>query len=386
MQIDLSPQQDQAIAKVRAWLKDPNGPQIFRLFGYAGTGKTTLAKILAENVRRVLYATFTGKAALVLRSKGCEGASTIHSLIYSVEFDPITSERKFVLNPGSAVADADLLIIDEVSMVAEDLARDLLSFGTKLLVLGDPAQLPPVKGEGYFINAAPDHLLTEVHRQAAENPIIRMSMDVRAGKPIAPGQYGESLVLGRDARRSQRDRIAEIIKSADQIICGMNKTRAGMNARARELKGIGDPSDRFAPVVGDKLICLRNDHDAGLLNGSMWNVIDCELHQPKKAMDGSDRIPLWKMAVQSIDEPDREPQIVSVFPNFFHGTESDLHWKVRRCSDEFTFGQAITCHKAQGSQWDRPIIFDESGVFREDASKWLYTAVTRAAESLTLVL
>lgn len=186
-----SPQQELAIRSVRSWLKDPSGKQVFRLFGYAGTGKTTLAQELAKSVRgRVLYATFTGKASLVLQSKGCEDASTIHSLIYKAEVDDRTGEADFILNDNSNLRGAGLLIVDEVSMVGEELANDLLSFNTRILVLGDPAQLPPVKDEGFFINASPDVMLTEVHRQAAENPIIRMSMDIREGKRLKPGTYG----------------------------------------------------------------------------------------------------------------------------------------------------------------------------------------------------
>lgn len=123
-----SPQQDTAIKAVRAWLADRNGPQVFRLFGYAGTGKTTLAKELAESVKgSVLFATFTGKAALMLQSKGCKGASTIHSLIYSVEVDEDTGEAEFTLNQASDLASAALLVVDEVSMVGEELARNLPS-------------------------------------------------------------------------------------------------------------------------------------------------------------------------------------------------------------------------------------------------------------------
>ena len=82
-----SPQQDAALSAVADWLKAKPGqtgtPPLFRLFGYAGTGKTTLARHLAQDVDgKVLFAAFTGKAALVMRRKGCEGASTIHSLIY----------------------------------------------------------------------------------------------------------------------------------------------------------------------------------------------------------------------------------------------------------------------------------------------------------------
>jgi exodeoxyribonuclease-5 len=149
--------QMRASGRVKAWLKDKSAPQVFRLFGYAGTGKTTLAKELASTVNGdVLYATFTGKASLVLRKKGCEGASTIHSLIYKVDQNERTGEATFRLNEDSDLRDAALLIVDEVSMVGADLAADLLSFNKRILVLGDPAQLPPVNDEGYFINAAPD--------------------------------------------------------------------------------------------------------------------------------------------------------------------------------------------------------------------------------------
>jgi DNA helicase IV len=61
-----------------------------------------------------------------------------------------------------------------------------------------------------------------------------------------------------------------------------------------------------------------------------------------------------------------------------------VDWKSRQYSDEFYFGEAITVHKSQGSQWDDLYVFDESGAFREDAQKHLYTAVTRAAERITV--
>src|SRR3990170_4062314 len=150
-----SAQQDAALLAVSAWLKDRNGPQVFRLFGWAGTGKSTLARHLAQGVKSVRYAAFTGKAALVMRKRGCRGATTIHSLIYKLEGEG-AGEPKFVLDEESAAATADLIVIDEVSMVDEPLGLDLLSFGTKVLVLGDPFQLPPVAGAGFFILDEPD--------------------------------------------------------------------------------------------------------------------------------------------------------------------------------------------------------------------------------------
>ena len=192
-----TPEQDAALKTVSAWLADAKARQVFRLFGYAGTGKTTLARHLAEHVDGdVLFAAFTGKAALVMRSKGAKDARTIHSLIYSPR-ESDTEEPSFVLNDESPAARASLIVIDECSMVDEELGRDLLSFGKKVLVLGDPAQLPPVKGGGFFTEAEPDIMLREVHRQAADDPIIRLSMLVREGERLTYGVYGRSSVITR---------------------------------------------------------------------------------------------------------------------------------------------------------------------------------------------
>lgn len=371
-----SPQQDQAIKAVKAWLADKRGPQVFRLFGFAGSGKTTLAKHLAEDVKGdARYACFTGKAALVLRKKGCEGASTIHSLIYKAEQDEVTGEYHFRLNPESGAAFAGLIVVDEVSMVGEELAQDLLSFGTKVLVLGDPAQLPPVKGEGFFINAQPDVMLTEVHRQAAENPIIRMSMDIREGRGLAPGQYGDSIVVRRSG--VDKDWMRDAVLGSDQVLCGLNRTRQTYNQRIRELKGLLGIAlqESWTPVDGDRLVCLRNNKDKNLFNGGLWTATRVQAMGEK-----------FQIRVESLDEPGTSPVDITVPAQFFNGTEGELDWRKRREADEFTYGWALTCHKSQGSQWDNVLVFDESRAFREDASKWLYTAVTRAAERVTVVV
>ena len=368
-----SPQQERAIADVSAWLRDPDGKQVFRLFGYAGTGKTTLAKELASTVKgSVLYATFTGKASLVLRKKGCEGASTIHSLIYKVEVNERTGEASFTLNKESDLADAALLIVDEVSMVGADLAKDLLSFGRRVLVLGDPAQLPPVKDEGFFINAAPDVMLTEVHRQAQDNPIIRMSMDIREGGRLERGHYGESRVLRSEDVTG--DELREYVLGADQLLCGLNRTRVAYNRRIRALKGLSGKAEPWHPAVGDRLICLKNKRDKHLFNGAMF-----------EAQQVGDKFRCFGIEVRSLDE-ERDPLTIETPEEFFNGSEHTLDWRERRRYDEFTFGWAITCHKSQGSQWDHVMIFDESGAFRESRSNWLYTAVTRAAERVTVVV
>lgn len=373
-----SPQQDAAISAVSAWLQDEHRQQVFRLFGYAGSGKTTLAKHLAEDVDgEVLYACFTGKASLVLRKKGCFGASTIHALIYKPVQDEDTGVVTFELNPDSPLATAALLVIDEVSMVGEDLALDLLSFGVPILVLGDPAQLPPVKGEGYFINAKPDVMLTEVHRQAAENPIIRMSMDVRQGRPLVPGLYGESRVVAR--ADIGKDELREIVRTADQVLCGLNKTRQNFNARIRAINGQAGRPEPWMPVRGDRLVCLKNNRTKGLLNGGLWDVV--KVARKPRSLHG-----VFAMEVKSVDEPQMANVEVEVPGEFFLGLENDMDWKVLRGFDQFTYGGCLTVHKAQGSQYDHVLLFDESSTFREDARKHRYTGLTRAAEKVTIVI
>ncbi len=356
-------QQSDALRAVSRWLGEKNGPQVFRLFGWAGTGKSTLARHLAGDLNSVKYAAFTGKAASVMRKRGCRGAGTIHSLIYTMVSEA-DGEPRFVLDEESAAADADLIVIDEVSMVDENLGRDLLSFGTKILVLGDPFQLPPVQGAGFFINEEPDIMLTEIHRQARDNPIIAMSMDVREGGYLEPGRYGQSKVISK----SQVEQ--EEVQGADQVLVGRNKTRLNYNNRLRELKGL----PHQMPVIGEKLVCLRNNARKRLLNGQMWLV--SEVKRKNKG----------KIAMTLLPEEggSREVSVIT-HKAFFSGEEAGLSWPERRGLDEFTFGYCLTVHKAQGSQWDDVYLFDESFVFREDSARWLYTGLTRASETITVV-
>src|SRR6516225_1111855 len=157
---------------------------------------------------------------------------------------------------------ARLIVIDECSMVDAELARDLMSFGVPLLVLGDPAQLPPIQGGGFFTDAEPDAMLTEVHRQAQDDPIVRLSMAIRAGSPLQQGRYGATEVVRRDALDPAR------VLGADQILVGRNATRRAYNARLRERRGFVDA----LPMAGDKLVCLRNNRRKGLFNGGLWVV------------------------------------------------------------------------------------------------------------------
>lgn len=375
--MEFAPQQDEALKAVGKWLKEGR-TQVFRLFGYAGTGKTTLARHFAEHVDGdVLFAAFTGKAAQVLRSKGATTARTIHSLIYRPRGEEEVSDEEtgktsmtpmFSVNRQSPVAKASLIVIDECSMVDEQLGRDLMSFGTPILVLGDPGQLPPVSGGGFFTEQEPDYLLTDIHRQARDNPIIQLAMQIREGKEITYGDYGAT------ARVISKNEVTQdLVLNCDQVLVGTNKTRRRYNKRLRELKGF----TADYPQSGDKLVCLRNDQVKGLLNGSLWQVMTSSRETVKPGMN--------LLIKPEDDDMDRGAAKIKLLKAAFEDVETEIPWTTRKRYDEFDYGYALTVHKAQGSQWNNVVLFDESWAFRDTRERWLYTAVTRAAETLTIV-
>ncbi|QIG74988.1 ATP-dependent RecD-like DNA helicase protein [Rhizobium phage RHph_I72] len=417
-----SPQQDDALMKVSRWLKDPQDKQLFRLFGYAGTGKTTLAKHLAQDVPgRVMFAAYTGKATSVLRRSGAPNAQTIHSLIYNpkerskerlndlkaereeiqqmiaedaaearaegypadqyvtpkkladrlqkVETEIRLEERSkaspdFDLKYDSDLNGAKLLVVDECSMVDETMALDIMSYGVPVLVLGDPAQLPPVKGTGYFTDARPDIMLTEIHRQARDNPIIELATRVRNNEALLLGQYGSSSVISRAT--------PELALAADQVLVGRNATRRSTNKRMRELKGYGGSP---LPLEGEKLVCLRNDKDLGLLNGTLHITTD-DAHEVGGYVN-------LRIRPEELDET--ASILVPAHREHFQGDPEEIGYWDRRNAQEFTYGYALTVHKSQGSQWGNVLVIDEGDAFKKDRTRWLYTAITRAQDTVTVV-
>ncbi len=394
----LTPEQAKAIVKAKKWFDAciPLEASVFRVFGYAGTGKTTIAQEFAKMVSgKVLFATYTGKAAHVLRSKGCDSAGTIHSLIYLPksksaqrlrdlqkeyleQADADASQRildslqreitieqdnlkrpMFSLNPQSALGDAALLIVDEVSMVDKLMGEDLESYGVPILVLGDPAQLPPVRGGGYFTNQKPDVMLEEIHRQAAGSRVLRIATQVRQGEGLNDNDHIAKGVLT----------IADLAEF-DQILVGTNKSRRAINTKMREHLGHTDPM----PVAGDRLICTRNDGETGLLNGSQWIVED---------MFYDSAIDVLSMTIRSVDEEGTFLNI-EAHPHPFRGEEIP-YWSTRD-SQCFEYAYAMTVHKSQGSQFGKVCVVDESRCFPAHQRRaWLYTGITRAAKEVTII-
>lgn len=417
-----SSKQDEALRIVDRWMRDRRAPQVLYMAGYAGTGKTTLAKHLVSGAsRRWLFASLTGKATHVLRQKGCEGAKTIHSLIYRpngetkageirlledrrrrygrIASDESVDEEKrvearqryneisrkivelhaekepmFALWANSPLADDDVegIVVDECSMIDDRLGRDLESFGKKILAQGDPAQLPPVGAVGRYSKLKPDVMLTEVHRQAQESGILRLATAIRTGERLDSFETPDCRVVFKED--CSRDELAGIVLQADQVLVGRNATRRAFNMRHRELLGMRGP----LPRTQDRLVCLRNDPSIGIYNGSQWLVESATSDVAAKTC---------QLELQSEDDPTNRIAL----PSWLHhmiGLEHELTemgWD-RRDLAEFDYAYALTVHKSQGSQWGSVALFDESRAFGADVGRrWLYTGITRASEKLTVI-
>lgn len=378
--------------------------QIFVLAGYAGTGKTTLLKhVVCETLGLVpdesaAFVTPTGKAATVL-IRGGISATTLHRLIYQsmtqeqeVEINGKTVKiEKLIFKRRESIDKAiKLIVLDEASMVSDGVLFDLLEYGVKLLLCGDNAQLPPVEGLNTFLKQ-PDYTLTAIVRQQLDNPIIRLAQMAREGKFIPFGNYGNSVAV-----ISKRSFIGERRKSsflkADQIICGTNKTRTAINSEIRSFRRLGQ-----LPETGDKLICVLNnweqyidgDYRFNLVNGIIGTAYD-------PFYDHNTGIGFMQFKPDFLDEfcPEAIPFDTGIFTQdrylFKHGDYFEKFDENGEPVGAFTlnrfeYGYCISCHKAQGSEYDNVIVFDESYAFKEDKDRWLYTALTRAKKKLILL-
>lgn len=449
--MQLTQQQQEGLEKVAAWYHNDTTPadwNPFRWFGYAGTGKTFTAARIPEHLglQHVVFGTYTGKAASVLRKSLARygvhyPVSTIHSAIYK----PTTSKAardaldeardelsdmketldrckaephnamiirdagwadmmelmgaisevsesipqleanakrlRFEFNPESEWASADLIILDEVSMVNAKLAADIESFGVPVLVLGDPAQLPPVEGGGYYTDAQPDHLLTEIQRAALDSPVTQLATRVR--------QSAGDNMLGLTSRDMDPASLAAA-EQADVVLCWTNSRRWKMiNAiRERRLGPKWGPMMVNAPVPGDSIMVLTNNKDAAVFNGELFQV----LAATPDALG---------YRLQVVSDAGQERELLT-YADGFKGLDAQTLGKASGLGARgervlATFGQAITVHKAQGSEWPHVYVVNEvpqmiESIARrqgwsaalEQARSWLYTAATRASERVTI--
>ncbi len=378
--------------------------QIFVLAGYAGTGKTTILKhVVCEKLNltpddSAAFVTPTGKAATVLIRSGIP-AATLHKLIYQ----SITEEKKIELNGkiitveklsfkrrDSIDKSIKLIVLDEASMVSDEVLYDLTEFGVKLLLCGDNAQLPPVEGLNGFLTE-PDYTLKTIVRQQLGNPIIKLSEMAREGKFIPYGNYGGSCVV-MSKRILTGEKRKRALLHADQIICGTNKTRVQINDEVRKMKGLGQ-----FPENGDKLICTLNNWETFIDSEMRFNLVNGIIGTVKQPFyDFEKSIGFIQFKPEFLEDfcPEALPIDLGIFESgyyrykrgdYFEKTDETGQAVSAFTLNRFEYGYCISCHKAQGSEFDNVIIFDESYAFKEDKNRWLYTAITRAKKKLIIL-
>lgn len=353
--------------------------------GFAGVGKTTLIRFIISALEldpnSVIYCAYTGKAAMVLKRHGNEGAMTCHRLLYYSKQKP--DGTFFHVPKPSLPAGTKLVVVDEVSMVPKHIWDLLLSHGIHVIACGDPFQLPPI-GENNGVLDHPHIFLDEVMRQAQESEIIRLSMDIRAGrKPVKPFRGTEINIV------SKRDECQGMYSWADQIICGKNNTRFLINSQyRRDILGYEDDD----PVIGDKIICLKNNGDIvsglgdALINGMIGTIDSVEIGWNPYFTNSC----VIGFTPEDCEFPYGFRDVSIDYKLLTEGEESitkeNFRWIPKKEHPEkFNYGYAITCHKSQGSEYNKVLLIEE--ILNYDMHlRWLYTGVTRAKEKLTLVL
>jgi exodeoxyribonuclease V len=214
----------------------------------------------------------------------------------------------------------------------------------------------------------PDVMLTEIHRQAAENPILRLADRIRRGGQLPRTGYsangGSLQIIDHQAEPSL----------FDVTLVGLNQTRRRQNRILREHFGFARRAQRkLPPQPLEMLVCLHNDYKVKdpVFNGSLWQVDSVEPY------DHKGNLPILKLTLQN----EYSRTIVRVPEECF----AEGNFEFYRGLQQFDYGYALTVHKAQGSEWGSVLLFNEAKHFRGDAQCWLYTGITRAREQLTII-
>lgn len=349
--------------------------------GYAGVGKSFMVSHIVDALKipksDVCYIAYTGRAALLLREKGCENSMTAHRLLYySKELPDGTFQHK----PRERLEyPYKLIVVDEVSMIPTDMWDLLLSHGVHVIALGDPFQLPPIEGESEIL-AHPHIFLDEIVRQAQDSEIIRLSMDVRDRLPLTKCKGNEVSIVSKHQLNNA------YYSGADQIIAAKNITRANINWKCRKIK-FGEDIPNY-PIKDEKIICLKNYWDIlstqqdPLINGMIGTLDDVYYSEGE----------LFKHKMNADFSIGENNNFYSLFMDYNLFTEgkqtiNNDNWKKFMGMPKpllFDYAYCITCHKAQGGEYDNVLVFDEY-MKGTDHARWLYTAVTRSKKKLIIV-
>ncbi|PIU20805.1 MAG: hypothetical protein COT18_00285, partial [Elusimicrobia bacterium CG08_land_8_20_14_0_20_59_10] len=345
--MELSKDQQNALDELLSWYKDHDKAPFITLGGYAGTGKTTLMGVFKkeilklDNHARLAFCSYTGRAAQNLKNKlkeagaysARDSVSTIHGLIYT----PLENDHGHITGwERKEELERDLIVVDEASMVDGAIWKDLMSYDIPIVAVGDHGQLPPISGS-FNLMQAPDIVLTEIHRQARGNPIIKVSEFARKTGRVPPRHYGPGIVkyLNEDCDAQEKTgELLENFKPDTLVLCGYNSTRVRINKFVRAALGFEKPT----PERGDRVICLRNNHKKAVCNGMLGTLLQIETERKD-----------WYSVEIKMDDRDKLYSGLIYSPQF--GADTPFNFTKERkhtiSGDLFDFGYALTVHKAQ---------------------------------------
>ncbi len=475
MPIQLTPSQSAAFSKMKAFVEDKE-KRVFILKGYAGTGKTTLMRFFIEHLkekkRRYQLLASTGRAAKILSdlTQNAEGASTIHSMIYSFKdlnqdlpdknekqmddtgqlflvFEPAkidvnnNEECIYIVDEASMISDKSEEVITQAKFGSGRLLQELLAYdmrkGSKFVFVGDPCQLPPIQEtfspalsihyfQQMFIPAE-ETQLTEIMRQKGENQIVASSKNIRALYAQAPESqsvYGASRVWGKLPFSSccrfslnVDEMVQKYIKDIKMygfeqsvFICKSNKDCLSISRFVRQAIGLTEPIVQ----KGDLLMVSQNNLLCGLVNGDMVEVLSVGRQVEHRAgqtfrtakvkelfsqrvvsvllmentltsargnLDSMQQTELFRDFIIRMKDKGITQKKKQMFNMYL---KDDPYLNALRCS----YGYAITCHKAQGGECPNVYIHIPRNFTlnpTKSTYQWIYTAMTRAKESLNMV-
>lgn len=419
--IELNDAQEVAVEEVRRWLALPKGEQMWMsLTGAAGTGKTTVLKVLRKILpKTTIWAATTGKAASRMREAAGVTATTLHHLLYmppSVDEDGTIHFDTLRAPPYGMT-----LVIDEASMITPAIERDLTRWTTeyavRILFVGDGFQLPPIISKAE-IDAGTSEDYTIFSKTAGP----ALSKCMRSGDAIlaASQTLRKSHKLPLESRGAYRFRVendpldvavTDYLADPDDhaVITWTNRTRMQANLITRARRGI--TAER--PQVGEPVVVCKNGGE--VLNGEVHTILTIEPSfevgpVPTWDIVTTTGVRIWAHGWTWDGEPPRFEDR-DTWREYRRAVERRAEmfaeWEPGMGSIEIepvpvTYGYCLTAHKAQGSEYRRVTVFlpkmdGASRHFRRDTTlptgarvpfgvRWFYTAVTRAREKLTVIV
>lgn len=366
--------------------------QVFEIDGLAGTGKTYLMNAILQelqlNLSEYLAMAYTGQASIVMRTRGFITARTIHSSLYEPveEYDKSKISSRFgtpykhtvfklkkALDPNIC-----LFFIDEAYMVPDYMVKDILSFGIKIIVCGDAHQLPPINANPAFLTGPNVHHLTELMRQASDNPILYIASRAIKGLPIHNGIYGNNvMVINED------EFTPEMIKFADCICCGTNKTRDILNSYIRQLFGYTTQ----LPMFGERVICRNNNWQYAQDDIALANGLTGIVTRPPDVNNFNGSVFTMNFKPDLVDTmffdvPVNHEYFVSPYDKRQSLKEFEKRYQLP--GEFFEFAYALTCHLCQGSEYNN-LIYIEEFMRPQIMNQLNYTGITRAKKNLIYV-